>query len=90
MINTFPDGDSQTDSTGSFRFRNVPPNSYHLTVVAPGFNTADRDFRCAPLCPSRSAFRSPLAGEHSSVTVEAGAPTCWRMSPMRTMMSTAL
>src|SRR5579885_1552086 len=27
-----------TDAAGAFRFRNVPPNSYHVTASAPGFN----------------------------------------------------
>ena len=32
-----------TDAAGKFTFRNVPPNSYHLTVEAQGFKSAERD-----------------------------------------------
>src|SRR5439155_22444347 len=32
-----------TDATGRFVFRNIPPNPYHLTVEAQGFNTLERD-----------------------------------------------
>jgi hypothetical protein len=32
-----------TDAAGTFVFRNVPPNSYHLSVGAQGFATLERD-----------------------------------------------
>src|SRR5450759_1746289 len=28
---------TSTDPSGNFKFANVPPNSYHLEVLAPGF-----------------------------------------------------
>ena len=32
-----------TDATGRFVFRNIPPNPYHITVTAQGFQTLERD-----------------------------------------------
>src|SRR5438477_11885519 len=32
-----------TDADGSFRFNDVPPNNYRLTVAATGFNAAQQD-----------------------------------------------
>ena len=34
----------QTDSSGNYRFANLPPSSYTLTVTATGFNTEKRTF----------------------------------------------
>jgi Carboxypeptidase regulatory-like domain len=32
-----------TDATGKFIFRNLPPNSYHLSIEAQGFKAVERD-----------------------------------------------
>jgi hypothetical protein len=32
-----------TDATGRYLFSNLAPNSYHITVEAPGFQTLERD-----------------------------------------------
>src|SRR6185295_11003967 len=32
-----------TDATGRYVFSNLPPNPYHITVEAQGFQTLDRD-----------------------------------------------
>lgn len=34
---------AQTDAAGRFLFRNLPPNSYHLSVALSGFQTAEQD-----------------------------------------------
>ncbi len=34
----------QTDASGYYRFANLPPSSYTLTVTAAGFNTEKRTF----------------------------------------------
>src|SRR5262245_11207174 len=62
---------AQTDTAGVFRFRNLPPNSYHLTVIAPGFAAADRDVAVRSAVPVTLTFSLVLAGAHASVTVEA-------------------
>src|SRR5579864_6483224 len=33
----------KTGTDGSFRFANIPFNPYHVSVTAPGFNTATQD-----------------------------------------------
>src|ERR671938_870394 len=32
-----------TDADGAFKFNDVPPNNYHLSVAATGFTTAQQD-----------------------------------------------
>src|ERR1700676_382638 len=32
-----------TDTAGKFAFRNLPPNPYHISVAAQGFQTLERD-----------------------------------------------
>jgi len=34
---------TSTDATGRFVFRNLPPNGYHITVEAQGFNPLEQD-----------------------------------------------
>ena len=50
-----------TDSSGAFRFTNIPPNPYHLEVSAPNFATYEQDVTFAAQFPSasRSSWRSP-------------------------------
>ena len=59
------------DANGLFRFRNVPPNRYHLTVTAPGFNPADQDVEVRTSVPITLTIALKLAGERTTVTVEA-------------------
>src|SRR6476620_10136530 len=42
---------TQADTSGSFRLSNVPPNSYHLTVNAPGFAAAAQDLNVRSSVP---------------------------------------
>src|ERR1051325_7722435 len=35
--------DTMTDEMGKFVFRNLPPNPYHITVAAQGFQTLAQD-----------------------------------------------
>src|SRR5215471_17017737 len=34
---------TSTDATGTAKFTGVPPNPYHISITAPGFQTAQKD-----------------------------------------------
>ena len=61
-----------TDATGSFRFSNVPPNPYHVQVTAPGFATFAQDVAVRTAVPISLKVPLALAGERTTVLVEAG------------------
>ena len=60
-----------TDSSGAFRFNNVPQNNYRLTVDAPGFTAANRNLDVRNAVPITLAIPLTVAAETTSVTVEA-------------------
>jgi len=60
-----------TDSTGTFRFNNVPPNPYHLEVSATGFAVSDKDVEVRGAVPIDVKVALVLAGSRQQVTVEA-------------------
>lgn len=61
-----------TDSTGVFRYNNVPPNTYHLDVSAPNFTTAEQDVEVRSAVPISLKISLSLAGTEQSITVESG------------------
>jgi hypothetical protein len=58
-----------TDENGRFVFRNLPPNPYHLTVEAQGFQTLERDVTVRSAVPIDVDLTLSLAGATSSVEV---------------------
>lgn len=60
----------QSDANGVFRFRNVPPNKYHLSVTASGFDPADQDVNVRTSVPINVPVALQLAGGRTSITVE--------------------
>ncbi len=60
-----------TDATGTFRFRNVPPNSYHLAASAPGFNPSEQEISVRSAVPVTLKLSLSVAGGQTTVTVEA-------------------
>lgn len=62
---------AKTDATGSFRFNNVPPNSYHLEANAAGFRTLERDVSVRTAVPITLSLTLALAGAQTTVDVEA-------------------
>ncbi len=58
-------------SDGTFRLLNIPPNSYHLTVIAPGFSSFTQDVVIRSAVPVQVKAILPVAAAESSVTVEA-------------------
>ena len=60
-----------TAMDGSFRFTNIPPNPYHLEIIAPGFNDSEQDVQVRNAIPVQVKTKLDVAGGVSSVTVEA-------------------
>jgi hypothetical protein len=54
---------------GAFRLRNVAPNNYHLTVVAPGFAPVEQDVSVRSAVPVNLAISLRLAQERTTVEV---------------------
>ena len=71
-------GYSQTVTAGqdgSFRLANIPPNPYHLEVVAQGFNPFAQDVSIRNAIPIQVKATLAVAGAQSTVTVESAADT---------------
>jgi hypothetical protein len=66
------DRTTNTDTTGSFTFTNVPFNPYHLTVIAPGFASDVQDVEVRSSVPAEVKISLKLAGATTTVTVTAG------------------
>ncbi|MCZ2146398.1 MAG: TonB-dependent receptor [Bryobacterales bacterium] len=62
---------TKTGMDGRFQFGNVPPNPYHLQVSMSGFRTVEKDVVTRGNVPISLQIKLPLAGESTSVTVEA-------------------
>jgi hypothetical protein len=60
-----------TDSSGNFRFDNVPFNPYHLTVTAQGFATKAQDIDVRSMVPVDLKIGLQVTGATAQVTVEA-------------------
>lgn len=60
-----------TDSKGTFRLVNVPPNSYHLGVRAPNFAPSEQNVDVRSTVPMKLQIQLTLAGTTTSVSVEA-------------------
>jgi hypothetical protein len=58
-----------TDATGRFVFRNLPPNPYHVEVMAQGFQTLGRDVDVRSGVPIELDLPLALAGATTSVEV---------------------
>jgi carboxypeptidase family protein len=62
-----------TDSAGAFRFNDVPPNNYQLTVSASGFGDAQQSVTVRTLVPINLQIPLGVAGVNSAVDVESSA-----------------
>ncbi len=60
-----------TDSTGSFRFTNVPFNNYRLTTTLSGFNAATQNIAIRSALPEAVKFTLGVGGVTATVNVEA-------------------
>ena len=61
----------KTDSSGSFRFTNIPFSHYRLTVEASGFQTASKETDVRTSIPITLNIKVELSASTSSVTVTA-------------------
>ena len=59
-----------TDSTGTFRFNNVPRGNYQLSTTAPGFSPATKTMDVHTAVPITANFTLTVAAESTVVTVE--------------------
>jgi outer membrane cobalamin receptor len=62
-----------TDSSGVFRFTNIPFNPYHIEVTQQGFASAAQDVNVRSTVPVPVKITLVVAGVTESVRVEAGA-----------------
>src|SRR6267378_5038883 len=58
-----------TDAAGNYVFRNLPPNPYHVTVAAQGFQSLERDITVRTAVPIQLDLTLALAGTSTSVEV---------------------
>jgi hypothetical protein len=58
-----------TDATGKYMFSNLPPNPYHITVEAQGFQTLERDVDVRTGVPITLDLTLALAGATTEVEV---------------------
>ena len=62
-----------TDSSGMFRFTNIPFNPYHVQVTQQGFSPAAQDVNVRTTVPIPVKMMLSVAGVKEAVVVEAGA-----------------
>src|SRR5580658_3809899 len=60
-----------TGSDGSFRFTNLPSNTYHMVVTAGGFANFTEDFDVRTAVPVSAAVNLKVSGTTTTVNVEA-------------------
>ena len=62
-----------SDTDGSFRLTNIPPNQYHLSITAAGFQTFTQDVPLHSQVPVQIKAALSLAGSTETVEVSASA-----------------
>ncbi len=72
---------TMTGTDGSFRLSNIPPNPYHLEVSAPGFAVFAQDITIRNAIPVAIKATLAVAGERTSVTVEAAGADILEVDP---------
>ena len=72
---------TSTDTLGHYTFSNLPPNTYHLSVTAQGFQTFERDVDVRSAVPIALDLTLALAGATSSVEVVGHADTLVERDP---------
>jgi hypothetical protein len=71
-----------TDSSGNFRFPNVPFNPYHLTVTAPGFAPYVQDVEARSSVPVELKIELKISTSATSVTVTSEAADLIEQTPV--------
>jgi len=70
-----------TAADGSFRLVNIPPNQYHLEVIAPGFANFSQDVTIRNSLPVQVRAALEIAGAATTVTVEASGSDLLELNP---------
>jgi hypothetical protein len=70
-----------TDSDGTFRLTNIPPNPYHLEVKLPGFSGYSTDVTIRNAVPVQIKATLAVAGSKTTVTVEAAGADIIEVDP---------
>lgn len=68
-MNTHIERTAKTDASGAFRFSNLAPVPYHLTVTAPGFHAQTRDVNVTGPVPVNVPITLSLATEATTMNV---------------------
>src|SRR4051812_47095328 len=63
---------ANADADGSFRFGDVPPNNYHITVSAVGFDAAHQDLTVRQSVPINLKIPLTVGGTSETVTITSG------------------
>ncbi len=63
--------DTTTGMAGDFRFSNIPFNTYHLVVKAPGFSSSAQDVDVRSSVPATVEIRMNVGTTSENITVEA-------------------
>jgi hypothetical protein len=66
---------------GNFRMMNIPPNTYHLAVTAPGFRTFSQDVAVRNAVPIAIKATLELAGATTTVNVEGSGSDMLEVNP---------
>jgi hypothetical protein len=72
---------TSTALDGSFRLSNIPPNPYHLEVMASGFDTFSQDVAIRSGVPVQIKATLAVAGSKTTVTVEAAGADMLEVDP---------
>ena len=70
-----------TNSEGSFRLVNIPPNQYHLEVTAKSFGAFSQDVTIRNSLPIQITATLAVAGATTTVTVEAAGSDVLELDP---------
>jgi hypothetical protein len=73
---------ARTDESGTYRFNNVPLNSYRLTIAAPGFSSANQDITVRSTVPMTQDVTMQIEGpQTTTVDVTATSNTQLDLNP---------
>lgn len=72
---------AMSDQNGSFRILNVPPNTYHMEVTAPGFDHFAQDVTVRNALPLQVKATLTVAGSKQQITVEAAGADILELDP---------
>ncbi len=72
---------TRSGSDGTFRLTNIPPNPYHMEIMAPGFAVYTEDVIIRTSVPAQVKAKLVLAGSKQALTVEAAGADMIEVDP---------